>query len=99
MVGEHPFPVSLRCLHNSPANFCLRAIVASILVNDRLLLEQIAVEVQAFLDLSRSCFMGFGMQDQKGLVPPGLARFGFDERSWCDLHAASLNLSDFTAQF
>ena len=56
-----------------PQVFCLRAIAARILVNDRLLLEQVAVEMQAFLDVSRGCFMGSGMQDQKGLVP-ALAR-------------------------
>ena len=74
VVGEHPSPAFFAVFAQFPRKFfCLRAIAARILVNDRLLLEQVAVEMQAFLDVSRGCFMGSGMQDQKGLLP-ALAR-------------------------
>ena len=75
IVGEHPPPgFFFAVFAQFPRKFfCLRAIAARILVDDRLLLEQVAVEMQALLDVSRGCFMGSGMQDQKGLVP-ALAR-------------------------
>ena len=40
---------------------------------NRLLFEQVAVEMKAFLDISGGCFMGSGMQDQLGL-DPGVGR-------------------------
>ena len=70
VLGEHPSPAFIAVFTQFPRKFfCLRAIAARILVDDRLLLEHVAVEMQAFLDVSRGCFMGSGMQGQRGWVP------------------------------
>ena len=74
VVGEHPSPAFFAVFTQFPRKFfCLRAIAARILVNDRLLLKQVAVEMQPLLDVSRGCLMGSGMHDQQGLEP-GIGR-------------------------
>ena len=51
MVGEHPPPGFFAVFAQFPRKlFCLRAIAARILVNDRVLLERVAVEMQALVE-------------------------------------------------